>query len=116
MKPTNKYIAAILITAGFAGAAFASQAKEAQLNDAIAAADARVSIATALNLALKKVPGTAVGAKFEERDGHSFWKVEVLAGNREVRDLMIDSTTGKLLKNLADREDTEYMEGMEDHD
>ena len=116
MKPTKKHIATVLITVGLAGAAFASQAKEPRMNDAYEAAGANVSIVTALNLALDEVPGTAVGAKFEDKDGHGFWKVEILAGNQQVRDLKIDSTTGQVLNNLADREDTEYMEGLEDHD
>ncbi|MGD8421774.1 MAG: PepSY domain-containing protein, partial [Gammaproteobacteria bacterium] len=117
MKPTKKQLATVLITVGLAGAAFASQAKEPRMNDAYEAAGANVSIVSALNLALDEVPGTAVGAKFEDNEnGHSFWKVEILASNQQVRDLKIDSTTGQVLSNLADREDTEYMEGMEDHD
>ena len=101
MKPTNKYLATILITAGLAGATFAAQAKQAQVKDAIAASEARVTLLKATHLALQKVPGTAVRVKFEDKDGQTFWAVEIVASNQKVRDLRVDATTGRVLNDLS---------------
>jgi uncharacterized membrane protein YkoI len=116
MKPTKKHIAAALITAGLAGAAFAAQAKEVQLNDAVAASGANLTLNGALNLALQEVPGTAVSAKFEDRNGQSVWAIEILASNQEVRNLLIDSTTGNVLQNSTDHLDRYDRDNVDQDD
>jgi len=116
MKPTKKHLATVLITAGLAGAAFASQAKDAQLNDAVAASGANLTLNGALTLALQEVPGTAVSAKFEDRNGHAVWAVEILASNQEVRNLLIDSTTGNVLQNSTDRIDRKDRDNVDQDD
>ncbi len=114
MKNMNKYIAAVLITAGLSGAAYAVQAKESGVNDALAAASARVTIKSAIDQALNKVPGTVVAVEYENEDGKAVWEVEVLAANKSVHDLTIDASSGKVLSNQVDSNDDGDDEDKDD--
>jgi len=116
MKPTKKYLATVIIATGLAGAVFASQAKEVQLNDAVAAAEASVNLNSALNLALQEVHGTAVGVKFEDHNGQPVWAVEILASNQEVRNLLIDPATGNVLQNSIDSIDRQDRDNVDRND
>jgi uncharacterized membrane protein YkoI len=101
----NRYIAALLIPASIAGSAYAIQAKAAETNDAIGATKATVTMNYAVDLALQKVPGTAVSAKYEDEGGRAVWEVEVLATNSEVHDLKVDAASGDVLKDRIDQVD-----------
>ena len=105
MKHLNKYIATVLITAGIAGTAYAAQAKEAEINDAIAATSAAITMHYAVDLALQKVPGTAVAAEFEDEDVRAVWEIEIVASNKSVHDLKIDATSGDVLQDRIDDAD-----------
>ena len=107
MKNLNRYITAALFTSVLAGATYGVQAKESETNDALTVSNAKVSINSAIELALQKVPGIAVAAEYENDDGESVWEVEVLAANKSVHDLTIDAVTGKVLSNKIDSDDHE---------
>jgi len=107
MKHLNKYLTVGLITTTFAGSAFTVQASEADINDAVNAANATVTMQYAVELALQKVPGMAVGAKFKGDDGKTVWKIEIVDSNQTSHDLKIDATSGDVLKNRIDQADYE---------
>lgn len=105
MKNLNRYITAVLIPVGLAGVAYGAQAKESEKNDALSAAQASVTINSAIDRALAKVPGIVVAAEYENEDGKAVWEVEVLAANKSVHDLTIDASNGKILSNQNDSDD-----------
>ncbi len=107
MKHLKTIVAAALISGGLAGTAYAVQAKDSADNDAKSAAEATITLNSALEIALQSVPGTAVGVEFENEDGIALWEVEILASNQQVYDLEIDAISGEVLKNKIDKDDRE---------
>lgn len=105
MKHINKIVAALIIGSGLAGTAYLVQARDAGYNDAEAVTQATVDITNALQIARQHVPGTVVGAEFEQEDGKMLWEVEVLAEDHQVFDLEIDAMTGELLDKAVDQAD-----------
>jgi len=121
MKQLNKIVASMVLVGmvllgALAGTAYVVQAKSSESEDAQAVTQASVSMNRAIEIALQQVPGNVVGAEFEREDGQSLWEVEILAANKEVYELEIDATSGKVLKQKKDDDDEGEDEDREDED
>ncbi|WP_067795997.1 PepSY domain-containing protein [Actinomadura formosensis] len=66
-----------------------------------------VSLAQAVDAALKAVSGKVEEVELDGEHGKTVWEVGVLAGNGARRDVTVDSGTGKVLANRADDRDEE---------
>jgi len=110
MKHLNKIVASMVLVGmvllgALAGTAYIAQAKNSESEDARAVTQATVSMNKAIEIAQQQVPGDVVGAEFENEDGQILWEVEILAANKEVYELEIDATSGKVLKQKKDHDD-----------
>ncbi|MFC4055029.1 PepSY domain-containing protein [Actinomadura syzygii] len=65
-----------------------------------------VTASQAVDAALKAVPGKAGEVELDDEHGKPVWEVDVLADGGGWRDVTVDSGTGKVLTNRADRPDT----------
>lgn len=99
MKKIHTIIATTLV-----GAAFAIGGLTAQAGDALLAAQAKITIEQAIDIAIKTVPGTVVSAEFDKEHGQLVWEVEVLTDNQQVMELNIDANDGTVLKQKIDND------------
>lgn len=106
MKTVYKTLLVTLVGASLlAGAAgvYAAQT-DGQENDAAAAANAKITLNQAVDIALQQVPGTAAKAEFSNDEGQPLWEVEVYNGTSAF-DIEIDANSGNVVKNVADKAD-----------
>lgn len=95
-------LALIAITLSTAGAmAWASATTQ---NDALAAAQAQVSLTQAITAAEQHAQGKAVKAEFEHAKQGSRYEIEVVSGAK-VFDVRVDASTGAVLSSRQDRAD-----------
>jgi uncharacterized membrane protein YkoI len=103
------------------GGAFAQQAKYTgsirvkSEDEAGFAGMARISLDSAMNAALKQVPGKVLKAELENENGYLVYGVEIAKADHQIADVKVDAGSGKVLKVEADQEDNEGHEG-EDSD
>ena len=76
---------------------------------------AKISFDSAMNAALKEVPGSVLKVELENEDGYLVYGVEIVRADRQIADVKVDAGSGKVLKVEADQEDNEGREG-EDSD
>lgn len=76
---------------------------------------ARISMDTAINAALKQVPGKVLKAELENENGYLVYGVEIAKADHQIVDVKIDAGNGKMLKMNADHKDSDGQE-EEDHD
>ncbi|MCK9174610.1 MAG: PepSY domain-containing protein [Desulforhopalus sp.] len=108
MKKLNKFIAAAVISGlTLTGAAMVAQAKNSSTNDALAVTTSSVTLEQAIGIAQQAVAGTPAKAEFSTDDGTAVWEVEMIDKNQQAFDLEIDATSGKVLKQAADKYDHE---------
>lgn len=62
----------------------------------------------ASDLALNWVPGTIVEAELENEDGVTVWEIEIVDSNNQTMELVIDATSGKLLSQHLDDDQSAY--------
>ncbi len=62
-------------------------------------------IQQASELALNIVPGTIIEAELEREDGVLIWEVEVVNGENQTVELMLDAMSGELLGQEIDDDD-----------
>lgn len=95
-------LAFIAITLSTAGAvAWASATAQ---NDALAAAQAQVSLTQAVAAAEQHAQGKAVKAEFEHAKQGPHYEIEVVSGTK-VFDVRIDASTGAVLSSKQDHAD-----------
>ncbi|WP_203596184.1 PepSY domain-containing protein [Actinomadura bangladeshensis] len=70
-----------------------------------AAPKTAVSLAQAVDAALKAAPGTVAEIELDDEHGRTAWEIDVVAENGERRDVAIDAADGKVLTNRADDRD-----------
>jgi uncharacterized membrane protein YkoI len=106
---------AVLGLAG-AGAAFAGSAKRAdnEQNETAAVLAAKISLTQAIAEAERQAGGKAVQAGVENQNGSIAYDVEVASGTT-VQKVLVDPTTGKVLKIAPHTADTE-KDGDNDND
>lgn len=69
------------------------------------AKDAKITMAQARAIALKRVPGTTTEEDLEKENGKLQYSFDVKDKNGKVFDIEIDAKTGKILKAVEDNED-----------
>jgi uncharacterized membrane protein YkoI len=80
-----------------------------------AAPKTAVSLAQAVDAALKAAPGTVAEIELDDEHGRTAWEVDVVAANGERRDVTVDAADGKVLTNRADdRDDDGRDDGVDD--
>jgi uncharacterized membrane protein YkoI len=76
---------------------------------------AKISLDSAVNAALKAVPGKVLKAELENENGYLVYGVEIVKTDCQIADIKIDAGSGKVLKIETDQKDNEGHEG-EDSD
>ncbi|MEU5987955.1 PepSY domain-containing protein [Spirillospora sp. NPDC047418] len=80
-----------------------------------AAPKTAVSLAQAVDAALKAAPGTVAEIELDDEHGRTAWEVDIVAANGERRDVTVDAADGKVLTNRADdRDDDDRDDGEDD--
>ena len=74
------------------------------------AAMAKISIESAMNEALKAVPGKVVRTELENENGFLVYGVEIARADRQMADVKVDAGNGKVLKIETDPEENEGHE------
>ncbi|MCQ0004064.1 PepSY domain-containing protein [Actinomadura madurae] len=69
-----------------------------------------MSLAQAVDTALKAVPGTVEEAELDDEHGRAVWEVGVLPDRGTPRDVVVDAGDGKVTANRADRPDDDDSE------
>ncbi|MFI6514711.1 PepSY domain-containing protein [Spirillospora sp. NPDC050679] len=67
--------------------------------------DAKLTAAQAAASALRTAPGVVTSVDFENADGQPVWSVEVVGKDGAERDLTLAPADGRVLSNVADRDD-----------
>jgi|JI8StandDraft_1071087.scaffolds.fasta_scaffold99468_1 uncharacterized membrane protein YkoI len=105
---SNLYLAAVaVLSATVVGSVYAAKSAD---NDAMAIADAKISLAQAVSTAEQHVGGKASRAEYEDHKGQWVFDVEVVKG-RQVMDVTVNSTSGTVIAAVEDKHDRE-----DDHD
>jgi uncharacterized membrane protein YkoI len=108
MKKLNKIIAAAVISGlTLTGTTMVAQAKSSSANDALAVTSSSVTLEQAIGFAQGAVAGTPAKVEFSTDDGTAVWEVEMIDKNQQAFDIEIDATSGKVLKQVADKADHE---------
>jgi uncharacterized membrane protein YkoI len=76
---------------------------------------AKISLDSAVKVALTAVPGKILKVELENENGYLVYSVEVVKANRQISDVKIDAGDGRVLKIETDQKDSENQEG-EDSD
>ena len=104
MKKLNKIIVAAVIS-GLMGASMMVQANSSSDNDTLAVNTPSVTLNEAVIIAQKTVDGIPSKAEFSTDDGSAVWQVEIIDANKQIFDIEIDATSGKVLKKVTDKAD-----------
>jgi uncharacterized membrane protein YkoI len=120
MKRMTTIISGVVMAALVAvGGVSAQQAKhtgsiEVKNDDEAGFAEvANISLDSAINSALKQVPGKVVKAELENEDGYLVYGVEIAKTDHQMADVKVDAGSGKVLKIEADQKDNEGREGKD---
>ncbi len=73
---------------------------------------AKVSLDSAMNEALKQVPGKVVRAELENENGYLVYSVEIVKADHHIIDVKVDAGNGKILK--TDQDKREVHKGEEE--
>lgn len=100
-------IAALLAAAGIATAGGLAWAKDAGVNDAVAAlANAKITLEQAVAAAQQHhAGGKATKAELESEKGATFYEIEIVAADHQVFDVKVDAVDGKVLSSTVDKHD-----------
>lgn len=100
MSSCIKPILAAFLVAGTAATVFAAGAE----NDALAAANAKVSLTQAITAAEQHAAGKATKAEFEHGKQGPVYEVEVVSGSK-VFDVRVDADKGSVISSREDKLD-----------
>jgi uncharacterized membrane protein YkoI len=112
---TKSYAAIAALTASaLAGAlVYASQYGERANTARSEDGQAPISLTQAIAVAERHVPGNAVGAELEQRDGRGIYEVEVASAGRTV-EVKVDSADGSVIGPESERAAQNAREGKKD--
>ncbi len=81
------------------------------------AKEAKITMAEAKAIALKRVPGTVLDGELEKEKGRLQYSFDICSENKQIFDVEIDAKTGAVLKAVLDDEDDEDHDGdsMSEH-
>ncbi|QQS54375.1 MAG: PepSY domain-containing protein [Candidatus Competibacteraceae bacterium] len=108
----NRKIYLVVIAALSTAAVGSAYAAESAGNDALAIADAKISLTQAVAAAEQHVGGKASRAEYEHEKGQSVFEVEVVKG-QSVMDVKVDPTSGQVIASAGDKAD--HNEDKADH-
>jgi uncharacterized membrane protein YkoI len=112
---TKSYAAiAALAASALAGAlVYASQYGERANTARSEDEQARISLTQAIAIAERHVPGNAMGAELEQRDGRTIYEIEVVGAGRTV-EVKVDGGDGSVTGAESERADQNAGEGKKD--
>lgn len=99
-KTTLSALALVLATSG----AVAYAARGEVQNDALAAAQAKVTLVQAITAAEQHIGGKAAKAEFEHDRQGTHYEVEVVKGT-QVFDVKVDASQGTVISSVEDKHD-----------
>lgn len=102
MRRSNQLIALAMLSTLTIGSAFAADSKEE--NEAMAIANAKISLSQAITAAEQHVGGKASKAEFGSENGQNLFEVEVVKGNT-VTDVKVDPSSGAVTSADNDQKD-----------
>lgn len=103
----NHYKKAFVVSVAIAIVSAYTYAEKHDENDALAIAQAKVSLAQAVNAAEQTVSGKATHAEFEKGKTGWVYKVEIVDGTK-VFDVTVDANKGTVISSTVDLEDDEH--------
>jgi uncharacterized membrane protein YkoI len=68
---------------------------------------AKISLDSAMNAALKQVPGKVLRIELENENGYLVYGIEIVKTDHQIVDVKVDAGNGKILKTDYDHEDKE---------
>jgi uncharacterized membrane protein YkoI len=71
---------------------------------------AKISIDSAINAALKEVPGKVLRAELEDENGYLVYGIEIAKTDHQIVDVKVDAGNGTILKTDTDQADKEGHE------
>jgi len=74
---------------------------------------AKISMNSAIDSALKLVPGKVLRAELENENGYLVYGVEIVKADQQIVDVKVDAGNGRILRTDKDRHDTEGREKEE---
>lgn len=114
MKTKGYAAIAALAASALAGAlVYASQYGERANTARSEDEQARISLTQAIAVAEQHVPGNAVGAELEQRDGRAIYEVEVVSAGRTV-EVKVDSADGSVIGAESEHAAQNAGEGKKD--
>jgi len=115
---TGVLLAALIAYGGMAlGAGRANQTGSIQIksDEAGLAQMAKIPMNSAINAALKQVPGKVLRAELENENGYLVYGVEIVKSDQQIVDVKVDAGNRMILRTDKDKQDTEGRE-KEHHD
>ncbi len=110
---TGVLLAALIAYGGMAlGAGRANQTGSIQIksDEAGLAQMAKIPMNSAINAALKQVPGKVLRAELENENGYLVYGVEIVKSDQQIVDVKVDAGNGMILRTDKDKQDTEGRE------
>jgi hypothetical protein len=74
---------------------------------------AKIPMNSAINAALKQIPGKVLRAELENENGYLVYGVEIVKADQQIVDVKVDAGNGRILRTDKDRHDTEGREREE---
>jgi len=74
---------------------------------------AKIPMNSAIDSALKLVPGKVLRAELENENGYLVYGVEIVKADQQIVDVKVDAGNGRILRTDKDRHDTEGQEKEE---
>jgi uncharacterized membrane protein YkoI len=71
---------------------------------------AKIPMNSAINAALKQIPGKVLRAELENENGYLVYGVEIVKADQQIVDVKVDAGNGRILRTDKDRHDTEGRE------
>ncbi len=111
-------ITGVLVAALFAFGGMALSAEQANQTGSIQiksdeaglAQMAKIPMNSAIDSALKQVPGKVLRAELENENGYLVYGVEIVKTDNQIVDVKVDAGNGMILRTDKDRQDTEGRE------
>lgn len=120
MKNFAKVLGAVLVLSLIVPVVGGAQDKEKNEGNPLAdakalAAAAKVTMAAALDKALKAAPGTALAAELEQEENMLIFTFDILPKltSKEITEIHVDAKTGAVMKSDEEEEEGEAAEGKE---
>lgn len=74
---------------------------------------AKIPMNSAIDSALKQVPGKVLRAELENENGYLVYGVEIVKADQQIVDVKVDAGNGRILRTDKDKQDTEDREREE---